>query len=161
MAHNPVTFPEVSSKGSIIDTGKEAFIAVSAEYTESSPLVRNLDVKRRNCIFADEKNVPKAEITVFKFYSQVCICITFVHFQCLEKNLTFLPFVGKLSARMSSKNTSENLWMFAILLPKAGCHPPIPRRFSKSDSVLHSRGESCAASNLTCIDLRVVRAGNV
>ena len=153
MAHNPVTFPEVSSKGSIIDTGKEAFIAVSAEYTESSPLVRNLDVKRRNCIFADEKNVPKAEITVFKFYSQVCICITFVHFQCLEKNLTFLPFVGKLSARMSSKNTSENLWMFAILLPKAGCHPPIPRRFPKSDSVLHSRGESCAASNLTCIDL--------
>ena len=54
---------------------------------------------------------------------------------------------------MSSKNTSENLWMFAILLPKAGCHPPIPRRFPKSDSVLHSRGESCAASNLTCIDL--------
>ena len=71
MAHNPVTFPEVSSKGSIIDTGKEAFIAVSAEYTESSPLVRNLDVKRRNCIFADEKNVPRAEITVFKVYSQV------------------------------------------------------------------------------------------
>ena len=73
MAHNPVTFPEVSSKGSIIDTGKEAFIAVSAEYTESSPLVRNLDVKRRNCIFADEKNVPRAEITVFKVYSQVCL----------------------------------------------------------------------------------------
>ena len=73
MAHNPVTFPEVSSKGSIIDTGKEAFIAVSAEYTESSPLVRNLDVERRNCIFADEKNVPRAEITVFKVYSQVSL----------------------------------------------------------------------------------------
>ena len=71
MAHNPTTFPEVNSKGSIIDTGKEAFIAVSAEYTESTPLVRKLHVQKRNCIFADEKTVPNAEITVFKFYSQV------------------------------------------------------------------------------------------
>ena len=89
MAHNPVTFPEVSSKGSIIDTGKEAFIAVSAEYTESSPLVRNLDVKRRNCIFADEKNVPRAEITVFKVYSQVCP-------KCFQKNLFVFTICRKI-----------------------------------------------------------------
>ena len=73
MAHNPTTFPEVSSQGTIIDSGREAFLAVSAVYTESSPLVRDLEVERRNCIFADEKNVPNAEITVFKFYSQVVI----------------------------------------------------------------------------------------
>ena len=72
MAHNPRTFPEVSSQGTIIDSGKEAFFAVSAVYTESSLLVRDLEVERRNCIFADEKNVPNAKITVFKFYSQVC-----------------------------------------------------------------------------------------
>ena len=35
MAHNPRTFPEVSSQGTILDTGKEAFFAVSATYTES------------------------------------------------------------------------------------------------------------------------------
>ena len=73
MAHNPTTFPEVSSQGTIIDSGREAFLAVSAVYTESSPLVRDLEVERRNCIFADEKNVPNAKITVFKFYSQVVI----------------------------------------------------------------------------------------
>ena len=71
MAHAPTTFPEVGSKGTVLDVGKEAFFAVSALYTESSPLVRDLEVKRRNCIFADERDVPNASITVFKFYSQV------------------------------------------------------------------------------------------
>ena len=87
MAHNPRTFPEVSSQGTILDTGKEAFFAVSATYTESryylrniytlsshtiySKLVRDLEVERRNCIFADERDVPGASITVFKLYSQV------------------------------------------------------------------------------------------
>ena len=71
MAHDPRTFPEVSSQGIIIDAGKEAFMGVTAIYTESSPLVRDLEVERRNCIFADEKDVPDARITVFKFYSQV------------------------------------------------------------------------------------------
>ena len=70
MAHAPTTFPEMS-KGTVLDVGKEAFFAVSALYTESSPLVRDLEVKRRNCIFADERDVPNASITVFKFYSQV------------------------------------------------------------------------------------------
>ena len=30
-----------------------------------------LQVKRRNCIFSDEKNVENAEINAFKTYSQV------------------------------------------------------------------------------------------
>ena len=86
MAHHPTTFPEVGSKGTILDGGKEAFFGVSALYTESSSLVRSLEVEkitklknidqlsqveRRNCIFADERDVPNASITVFKFYSQV------------------------------------------------------------------------------------------
>ena len=71
LAHDPRSFPEVSSQGTVIDTGKEAFLAVSAVYTESSALVRDLEVERRNCIFADERDVPDAKITVFKFYSQV------------------------------------------------------------------------------------------
>ena len=135
MAHNPTTFPEVSSKGSIIDTGKEAFIAVSAEYTESTPLVRNLAVQKRNCIFADEKNIPNAEITVFKFYSQVLTC---GERERERKLSTFFP--GKLSPRMSSKNTAENLWMFAILLPEAGCHPTVPGGFPEPHRGLHSPG---------------------
>ena len=39
MAHNPRTFPEVSSQGTILDTGKEAFFAVSATYTESRSFI--------------------------------------------------------------------------------------------------------------------------
>ena len=73
MVHNPITFPEVSSKGTVIDSGKEAFLSVSSVHTESSEYVRDLEVGRRNCIFADEKNVPNAEVTVFKTYSQVKI----------------------------------------------------------------------------------------
>ena len=69
--HNPTTFPEVSSKGTVIGSGKEAFLAVTPLHTESSEFVRDMDVKRRNCIFADERNVPNAEVTVFKTYSQV------------------------------------------------------------------------------------------
>ena len=111
MAHNPTTFPEVSSKGSIIDTGKEAFIAVSAEYTESTPLVRKLQAEKRNCIFADEKNVPNAEITVFKFYSQVLVFP--------KRKYNYLHSPGKLSPRMSSQNITENMWMFALLLSQA------------------------------------------
>ena len=42
MAHNPRTFPEVSSQGTILDTGKEAFFAVSATYTESRYYLRNI-----------------------------------------------------------------------------------------------------------------------
>ena len=42
MAHNPRTFPEVSSQGTILDTGKEAFFAVSATYTESRSYLRNI-----------------------------------------------------------------------------------------------------------------------
>ena len=80
MAHDPRTFPEVSSQGIIIDMGKEAFMGVTAIYTESSPLVRDLEVERRNCIFADEKDVPDAKITVFKFYSQVNHLIVRCHF---------------------------------------------------------------------------------
>ena len=33
--------------------------------------MRDLEVERRNCIFADERDVPGASITVFKLYSQV------------------------------------------------------------------------------------------
>ena len=73
MVHNPITFPEVSSKGTVIDSGKEAFLSVSSVHTESSEYVRDLEVGRRNCIFADEKNVLNAEVTVFKTYSQVKI----------------------------------------------------------------------------------------
>ena len=73
MVHNPITFPEVSSKGTVIDSGKEAFLAVSSIHTESSEFVRAMDVKRRNCIFADERDVPNAEVTVFKTYSQVIL----------------------------------------------------------------------------------------
>ena len=72
MVHNPVTFPEVNSRGTVIDSGKEAFLAVSSIHTESSEFVRDMEVERRNCIFADERNVPNAEVTVFKTYSQVC-----------------------------------------------------------------------------------------
>ena len=71
MAHNPVSFPEVSSKGTVIDAGKEAFLAVTPIHTESSPAVRDMEVQRRNCIFSDERSVPNAEVTVFKTYSQV------------------------------------------------------------------------------------------
>ena len=42
MAHNPRTFPEVSSQGTILDTGKEAFFAVSATYMESRSYPRNI-----------------------------------------------------------------------------------------------------------------------
>ena len=42
MAHNPRTFPEVSSQGTILDTGKEAFFAVSATYTESRYYLHNI-----------------------------------------------------------------------------------------------------------------------
>ena len=69
-------------------------MAVTPIFTESTHLVRQMDVspnlffntyirilylsyiyltqvKRRNCIFSDEKNVENAEITAFKTYSQV------------------------------------------------------------------------------------------
>ena len=35
------------------------------------PCIITTQVKRRNCIFSDEKNVENAEITAFKTYSQV------------------------------------------------------------------------------------------
>ena len=38
--HDPSTFPEVNSKGTVVEAGKEAFLTVSAVHTESSDSVR-------------------------------------------------------------------------------------------------------------------------
>ena len=41
--------------------------------------MRDLEVERRNCIFADERDVPGASITVFKLYSQVRDIVSIIH----------------------------------------------------------------------------------
>ena len=49
MVHNPTTFPEVSSKGTVIDSGKEAFLAVSSIHTKSSEFVRDMEEDANGC----------------------------------------------------------------------------------------------------------------
>ena len=78
-------------------------MAVTPVYTESSALVRQMEVgwcqgkitplqvKRRNCIFADEKNVENAEIAAFKTYSQEN-CLLECRAKTLLKTCGCLPY---------------------------------------------------------------------
>ena len=75
----------------VIGSGKEIFLTVSAIHTESSEPVREMEVLRRNCIFSDEKNVPNAEVTVFKTYSQEN-CFLECRAKALLKECGCLPY---------------------------------------------------------------------
>ncbi len=48
--HNPYDFAEVSGKGFAIGVNHEAFIAVGAHVTESSPAVEKMNHDRRGCM---------------------------------------------------------------------------------------------------------------
>ncbi len=50
LVHSPYDFAEVAGKGFSIGMNKEAFIAVGAQYTESTEEVKIMSLERRKCI---------------------------------------------------------------------------------------------------------------
>ena len=115
IAHDPITFPEVSSKGMVIGSGKEIFLTVSAIHTESSEPVREMEVLRRNCIFSDEKNVPNAEVTVFKTYSQEN-CFLECRAKALLKECGCLPYYyPRLDAILQFQEGFRNLTAYCSM----------------------------------------------
>ena len=54
LAHNPMTYAEVSGKGFAINSNAEAFIGVSSQYTESTDPLKNLPLHKRQCLISDE-----------------------------------------------------------------------------------------------------------
>lgn len=89
LVHSPYSFPEVSGKGFAIGTGKESFIAVSAQYTErfvlkiissiiinplpnlSTDAVKSMTPSRRKCLLRNEDlSGTNVTIKAFSNYSR-------------------------------------------------------------------------------------------
>ena len=58
MLHYPYNYPDRSSEFKLVGMGVQAFLGISPEETYSTPGVRDLSVKVRDCIFNKEE-VPK------------------------------------------------------------------------------------------------------
>ena len=81
-----------------------------------SKLVRDLEVERRNCIFADERDVPGASITVFTLYSQVRGEGYYYNLSLSNHNIIML---GELFPGVPRQDPAEEVWLSALLLPQA------------------------------------------
>ena len=70
LVHNPRAYPEVEGNAIAIGRGKEYFISIEALHTDGSKAIIDFPFEGRSCLFKDERNFLKSEVTIFKEYSQ-------------------------------------------------------------------------------------------
>ena len=94
LVHNPVSYPELKGNALVVGPGVESFISVAASHTEGSEYeimvvqqkkefknllsyffrsksIRDFSVHRRNCLFADERDVQGSEVLIQEYAKKV------------------------------------------------------------------------------------------
>lgn len=57
LLHSPVEKPLISNYGILVSPGVETRLIVQPRFGTASHRLRNIEVKKRVCLFADEKNL--------------------------------------------------------------------------------------------------------
>ncbi|XP_075157994.1 pickpocket protein 28-like [Haematobia irritans] len=65
LLYNPIDFPHIKEAGLPIDLGNQIRVRLNTKITSSSPSLRSISPKDRQCYFSDEK-----ELLFFKYYTR-------------------------------------------------------------------------------------------
>jgi amiloride-sensitive sodium channel len=110
LVHSPYDFAEVAGKGFSIGKTKEAFIAVGAQYTESSEVVKAMSLEKRNCLKHDEdmSEFPHIIMEAFSNYSRKA-CLLECQAREMFKQCGCLPYYMPDFKKIWKKNTNCDL----------------------------------------------------
>ena len=110
LVHSPYDFPEVGAKGFAVGEKVEAFVAVGATETTSTPDVLGMPLAKRECLKHDE-NMDEYEdivLQVFSNYSQKA-CYLECEARALMSKCGCLPYYFPDFSRVYKKDTNCNV----------------------------------------------------